>query len=106
MKRAVLAAILALASSAYAADSQWWVAQRNGICLSLGEEFPGMRTPEEAWAKMIAGVPVENRIRIKHVSSTVTTFRDAFGRFPPLVMVKGHERCQAEIEKWNNPYGY
>jgi hypothetical protein len=90
-----IVAIVAAAVNAYGKDDDgWYVAQRNGICLTLNEEFPKARTPDEAWAKMTRGVEPEMRIKIQHWSPRATVFQDAQDRFPPLIMVKGEAYCQ------------
>lgn len=59
--------------------------------------FPGMETPDQAWAKMTAGVEADEKIHIKHFSSNVIVMRDAHQRFPPLILVKGYERCTRAV---------
>jgi hypothetical protein len=87
-----IVAIVAVAINAYGQDDEkWFVAQRNGVCLRLGEEFPGMRTPDEAYARM--NTDPSNPIRIGHPSPRSTIFVDSEGRQPPLIMVKGSGYC-------------
>jgi hypothetical protein len=92
MKRLLLLAALAISATAHAqSDSAWWIADQGGQCHSLKAEFPGAQTPEEVHAGLTqrGGGP-----SIKRVSASVTMLEDPLGNYPPLVMVKGFDRCQ------------
>lgn len=77
---------------ASAGEDRWYVAQYRGDCVELSATFSGVHTPTElhkAMTRKGANLLLERR------GPDVALLIDGSGHYPPMVMVHGLARCEA-----------
>jgi hypothetical protein len=72
-------------------NEPWYVAQYRGDCVRMEDSFRNMHTPEAVHAVMTRN---GSHIELQHRGPDIAILLGASGRVPPLVMVRGLQRCE------------